>query len=176
VGEFEKRPRTSRSAGWLTRRIAWTLLVALPIAVTATAAAQDRSASLRGHWHVDLERSSNPYTSNTKSVTLDIITDDGKMYESEETVVKSDGTTRIESVRVPVDGIFYPVRGSFSGVSVAVTHWAPGSIRVELRTPDGLRGLEVCTLSADFGTIVCEETDTDSQGRETFAETVYVRG
>jgi hypothetical protein len=160
----------------MTRRIAWALLAVLPIAATATAAAQDRSISLRGHWHVDFERSSNPYKSHTKSVTLDIITDDGKVYESEERVVASDGTTRVESVRVPIDGKFYPAKGSFNDVSIAVTHWELGSVRIEMRAPTGLHGQEVCTLSGDLGTIVCEETDTDLQGHETFAKTVYVRG
>ena len=151
-------------------------LLAVLLTVTATTVlARDQLISFKGRWHADLEKSVNPYSSNTKSVTLDITTDDGMIYEESETVVRVDGRTETESVRAPVDGKFYPVQGSPHGVLAAITYRALGSMTIELRAPIGLHSREVCNLSADLNTLICDETDTDSQGNRTFAKSVYTR-
>ena len=131
--------------------------------------------SFKGRWHVDLEKSVTSFSSNTKSVQLAITTDDGKMFEASETVARTDGTTATEFYRVPVDGEFHPIQGSSVGGSIAITHRALGSITTEMRMPDGLHAREVCTISADQSTLVCEFIGTDSHGKTMPAKNVYVR-
>src|SRR5437870_746979 len=136
--------------------------LSLIFAWASISSAQD-PASLKGHWHADLQRSLNPHSSNTARVTLDILTDDGKVFESTETIVRTDGSATVISVRAPIDGSFHPVHGSDSDFSVAIADWRPGTARIEFRSPTGLYGAQVCKLSA-INTIVCDLITTDLQG------------
>ena len=152
-----------------------TLIAAIAILFAQPAFAQTESNSLKGRWHVDFERSINPYGVRPKSVTLNVIADDGHIFKSEETRIQADGKITKESIEATVNGRFYPVQGSPNSVAVAITRWVPGSVRMEMRAPDGLYGVQLCMLSANLSTMTCDETDTDLRGKKTFAKSVYVR-
>jgi hypothetical protein len=151
------------------------LIAAFSLTASISAFAQGEPPSLEGHWHVDLEHSLNPYSHNAKHVTLYVTVDNGEIFGSTETVTYLNGSTTTENLRAPVDGKFYPVQGSPNAVSVAVTQWKPGSVKLEFREPRGLHGIENCSLSADRNTMSCDENDTDLRGNSTFAKSLYVR-
>jgi hypothetical protein len=143
---------------------------------TLPAAAQDEPISSKGRWRVDFERSFNPWAPLPQSVILDIKVDDGTRYEATETVITTDGKVRTATIRAAYDGKPYPVEGSPHGLTVAMTRLAAGTTRAELRTPDGLRAVIMCSLSADLNTMTCDGIGTDrSSGANTSARSVYVR-
>jgi hypothetical protein len=158
-------PRAGRAA----------LLGLVALLHAAAAAAQERPISLKGHWHLDLGRSFNPYPTHAKSVTLDVTTDDGRTYDTTETQVRTDGKVVTERIHALVDGKPYPVEGSPNGISVAVTDWAHGRIQRRLRAPNGLHGVESCKITARPDTMICDEVDTDLKGKSTVVRSVYVR-
>lgn len=143
--------------------------------MTMCAAAQEQPVSSKGHWHVDFERSSDPWGPHPRSVSLYVAIDDETNYEATETIVGRDGAVRAETIRAAYDGKPYPVQGSPHKLTVAMTHLASGASRIELSTRDGLRGLIICGLSADRNTMICDETDADAKGISTPARSVYVR-
>src|SRR5271168_1047186 len=78
------------------------VLLALPM---LPAVGQNQPISMNGHWHVDFERSSNPWAAqHPKSVTLNVMVDDAKAYEATETTVGIDGQVRTETIRAAYDG------------------------------------------------------------------------
>jgi hypothetical protein len=155
------------------RRIAAGLAaLAIP---TLPAVAQNQPISAKGHWHVDFARSFDPWAPHPKSVVLNVIVDDGRTYESTETIVGTDGKERTETIRATYDGKPYTVEGSASGVTVAMTRLADGFSRAELDTPDGFHALIKCSLSVDLSTMTCDETDTDPKGVSKPSRSVYVR-
>jgi hypothetical protein len=139
------------------------------------AVAQSEPMSLKGHWHVDFSRSIDPWVPHPKSVTLDVIADDGTTYQAVETIVKSDGTVRKHTARATYDGKPYPVTGSVAGLTVAMTRPSPGSIRAESNTSDGSHSVIVCTLSYNQKTLICDETDAAPNGTTATARSVYLR-
>jgi hypothetical protein len=145
------------------------------ILISLPATAEPKATSLSGRWQVDFQRTTNPYGVRKKSVTLDVIIDDGHTFQSQETQLLTDDTTVVESIEAPVDGKFYPITGSPNGISIAITGWAPGFIHMEMRASGGFTGVQTCTLSASSNTMTCDETDTDPQGKKTFSRVVYVR-
>jgi hypothetical protein len=122
-------------------------LAALAVS-TLPVAAQNQPISAKGHWHVDFRRSLDPWASHPKSVILDVIIDDERMYEATETIVGTDGKVRTETIRAAFDGKPYAVEGSPNGVTVAMRHLVDGSLRAELETPDGFRALIICRFSS----------------------------
>lgn len=139
------------------------------------ALADNQAVSLKGRWHVDFNRSINIHADDLKSVTTNIITDDGKIFKSEETVVYKDGETTSESINTHVDGRFYPVLGSSNNVSASISHWSPGSVEIKLKTSYGLIGVQNCQISKDLSTLTCKEVDTNLRGEGTSTTSVYVR-
>ena len=148
------------------------LLLTIP---TAAVFAANQVISFKGQWHVDLQRSAIPQSADTKSVHLDVITDDGKIYEAAETVVRSNGETTTQRVRLPLDRKFHRIEGSPNAVSASITRRVSGAMTIELRGAGGIHGREVCEISTDRNTITCGLTGTDPQGRTTSAKSVYVR-
>jgi hypothetical protein len=149
------------------------VLLAIPV---LSAAGQNQPISMEGHWHVDFERSFNPWAAqHPKSVTLNVMVDDAKAYEATETIVAIDGQVRTETIRAAYDGKSYPVEGSPSGVTVAMTRLPSGSSRFEVATPDGFHALIVCSVSDDQSTMDCDETDTEPKGVSKAARSVYLR-
>jgi len=101
--------------------------------------------------------------------------DDRTTFEATETVVGADGKVAKETIRATYDGKPYPVEGSPHSFTVAMSRLPDGSQRMELSTPDGLHGVEICRPSRDLETLTCDETDTDRKGVGTQARSVYVR-
>lgn len=141
-----------------------------------SALAQGQAVSLKGHWRADFKRSYDPYSStHPRSVVLNVITDNGQIFEAKETEIQENGKIISQYIRTRVDGKFYPVQGSPYNTSVAISHWTPGSIRMQLRIPSSLHSTENCKVSKDLQTMICNEIDTNLQSNSTFARSVYVR-
>lgn len=163
---------TSKSKMKIKIRIALIVAIAVnPLQVLSGSS----PVSFKGHWRVDLERSLVPNGPIPRRVTLNVITDNGRVYEAQETQVRADGTVITELVHVPINGKSYPILGSPNDIKVAITHWAPGSMRMELHAPSGLRGVETCRISIDLKTMTCDEIDTDLKGNTSSGRSVYVR-
>ncbi|MGH7095469.1 MAG: hypothetical protein ACREFB_18295, partial [Stellaceae bacterium] len=154
------------------------VLVVMAIALTwfvTPAFARNHPISLKGHWHADISRSVAPYGVSPRSVALNILVDDGHYFESQETQVRRDRRITIETTKARVDGKFYQVLGSPNNISVAITSWRPGFVRMNFIALNGLRSVEICKLSSNFNTMICDERDTNRQGKITLSRSVYTR-
>ena len=110
-----------------------------------------------------------------RSVTLNVVTDDGKLYESEETEIAADGTEVALITHASVDGKFYPVSGSRGELRVAITKRVAGFMRMEIASPSGIHGVGICNISSDLNTLICDVLMIDASGRKFLGRSVYVR-
>lgn len=160
-------------------RVPIKMVIAVVLALCApVATALSNTTSLisfEGHWHVDLKRSVLPRGAPLpKSVTLNVITDDGKSYEAEETQLSQDGTTWTQIVRARVDGNFYQTQSGPVRLSTAITQRTSDLMRLEISGPDGFHGVETCKISDDRKTILCDVLVTFGKDKK-FGRSVYVR-
>lgn len=143
-------------------------------ALVTPARSADPVLSFKGHWHVDLKRSVAPGPM-PRSVTLNVVADDGKLFESEETEITADGTEFVNLVHAAVDGKFYPVSGSPGNLSVAIIQRGAGFMRSEIAAPNGIHGVGICNTSSDLNSLICDVLITDATGKNSLWRSVYVR-
>jgi hypothetical protein len=106
---------------------------------------------------------------------LDVTVDNETRYEAVETTVRQDGTTRREVIKATYDGRPHPVEGSPHHVTMSLRRLPNGMRQIKLEAPGGFHALIVCGVSADRGTMTCDETDTATDGVSKPGRAVYVR-
>ena len=150
-------------------------VLALVVAALATPSlAQSPPRSFKGQWHLDPTHSYAQPGPVPTDLILTITTDDGHVFDEQETWTGPDGKVRNAILHALVDGKFYPTIGLSEDLKVAITRWAPGSTRAEMAGAD-VHGVQMCDLSSDANTITFETFLTNSQQKNGLARSVYRR-